>query len=423
MNRSLKIFLIILGSVLVFLVLAKKLGWIGGESGIKVSVEEATKRTLIETVTASGKIQPEVEVSLSSEVSGEIIELPIVEGQIVTKGDLLIRINPAVYQSSVQRLEAALSQAQSNLNVSKAQLIETEQRYKRNQALFNKGAISRQDWETLQSQYEVAKLNVESAKFSVTSANASLNEARENLNRTTIYAPIDGVVSALNVEIGERVVGTAQMQGTELMRVSDFGNMEVVVDVNENDIVRVDKGDTAIVEVDAFLGKTFKGVVTEIASSADLVNTSADQVTNFEVKIRILRSSYKDLLKGEKSESPFRPGMTASVDIQTEVMKNALSVPIQAVTTRSDTSANARKYDMRNKEGAMEVVFLAGASGKAEIRLVKTGIQDDQYIQILSGIKLDDPVISSPYSVISKELRKGDRIEVTEKDKLFEEEE
>lgn len=420
MKRSYKIILLIFAAVLILLVIGKKAGWFGGSEGTKVSVEAASLQSITETVSASGKIQPEVEVKLSPEVSGEITMLEVKEGDLVNEGDLLVKINPAVYEAATQRLQAALSQARSNLDVAKAQQIETNLRFKRNKELFEKGAISTQEWEASQSENKVAALNVSSAQFAVNSAKASLLEAQQNQARTTIFAPISGVVSALNVELGERVLGTAQMQGTELMRISDFSAMEVVVDVNENDIVRVTQGDTALVEVDAFLGREFKGLVTEIASSADLVGTSADQVTNFEVKIRILPSSYKDLVSGGKN-SPFRPGMTAAVEIRTEVQPHAVAVPIQAVTIRTDTSEKALRYSMMDGENPMEVVFVLDGS-KVRPKVVKTGIQDDEYIQVVSGLKEGEEVVTGPYSALSKQLRNGDRVDVVDEDKLFDKE-
>ena len=286
-----------LGYLLLSLILfiGKQLGFIKNEKGIVVSTDFASRVDIVETVSASGKIQPEVEVKISPDVSGEIVELPIKEGDRVFKGDLLVRIKPDTYLSMKQRSEAALNSAKASLSMSKARLVESEANYNRNKILFEKGAISASEFEQIESSYEVAKLNVESSKYSVSSAQASLEESQENLDKTSIFAPVDGTISRLNVELGERVVGTMQMAGTEILRLANLDEMEVAVEVNENDITRVNLGDTTLIEVDAFLGEEFKGIVSEIANSADVMGASADQVTNFEVKIRILDKADLDL--------------------------------------------------------------------------------------------------------------------------------
>ena len=283
--------------MLIVLIGGKKAGWFGKQGNFKeVEITKVSLVDIVETVSATGKIQPEVEVKLSSEVSGEIIELPIVEGQQVEKGDLLVRVNPDIYQSNLNRSQATLQNVKANLEQAEATLREAKASYDRNKNLFDKGVISKADWDKSIATYETAQASRNSAYYSVQSATATVKESSDNLNRTTIYAPMSGTISQLNVELGERVVGTQQMAGTEILRVANLNNMEVEVDVNENDIVKVQIGDSTIVEVDAYLKKEFKGIVTEIANSAAGTLT-ADQVTNFKVKVRILEESYKDLLE------------------------------------------------------------------------------------------------------------------------------
>lgn len=422
MSKGLRYGLIIGAVILVIaLIMAKKQGVIGSSDATEVTIGEVKKLTLEETVIASGKIQPEVEVKLSPEVSGEIIELPIEEGQDVKKGDLVVRINPDIYQSAVNRAKAALNSSKAALASSKAQQVEAKNNFDRNDKLYKQKVISDAEYDAAKRGFDVANLNVESSQFQQQSAEASYREALDNLQRTTIYSPQDGTVSMLNVEVGERVVGTAQMAGTEIARIANLENMEVLVEVNENDIIRVSMGDTAIVEVDAYLDKEFVGVVTEIANSAQLTGVSADQVTNFEVKVRVLKESYEGMLK-EGEKSPFRPGMTASVEIKTERKNGVIAVPIESVTTRSDTSTKAKSYkigreDTESKED-YEVVFLY-ADGKAKLQVVTTGIQDDENIEVLSGLEDGQQVITGPYSLVSKQLVNGDKVE--EKDSKKEE--
>ncbi len=448
-NKLLK-YLIIAAVVLITLaIIGKNAGWFGKEKVVKVSTELAQKRTIIEIITANGKIQPETEVKLSPEVSGEIVLLNVIEGQEVKAGDLLVKINPEIYLSGIARMEASLNSAKSNLANSKARLAQTRAQftkadlsYKRNKKLWEDKAISDSEFETAQSNYDVAKADVDAAKESVNSArynvmstDASLRESRENLAKTTLYAPMSGTISRLNVEVGERVLGTIQMAGTELLRIANLNLMEVKVDVNENDIVRVESGDTAIIEVDAYLGKKFKGVVTEIANSASVAGSGTDQVTNFEVKILILKTSYKELIpENKKNFYPFRPGMSATTDIQTNTKYNVLTIPIQSVTTRKDTTGttkgkksgmqkveNFEKDDTKKKkkdEKPLIVVF-EHEDGKALLKIVETGIQDDNYIEIVSGLTDSAEVITAPYSLISKKLKKGMLVEKVDKDKLF----
>ena len=294
------------------LLIGRWVGLISSNDGITIQITEVKKRTIIQTVSASGKIQPEVEVKISPDVSGEVVKLFVREGQQVDKGDLLLMIKPDTYKSILERCEAALNTSKSALAKAKAQLLESEANFNRNKSLYENGTISKSEFEKIQASYTVSQLNVEDGNFSVISAQASLREAQENLNKTNIYAPINGTISRLNIELGERVVGTAQMAGTELLRLANLNLMEVAVEVNENDINSVSLGDTAIVEVDAFLGYKYKGLVSEIANSANIIGSSADQVTNFEVKVRIIDSV------------SFRPGMTATVDIQSEYAKDVL---------------------------------------------------------------------------------------------------
>ena len=416
------IYILIGGAVLliaVFLVLSKT-GVIGNKDkakSVETSLVKAT--TIVETVSATGKIQPEIEVKIASMVSGEIIALPIKEGQVVKKGDLLVKINPDLYTSGLNRSVANLAAAKSGLTQAEAQFKEAKANYDRNKTLFEKGIISKSDWDKTVASFEVAKATKQSAYFNVQSASATVNEARDNLGRTIIYAPADGTISVLNVELGERVLGTQQMAGTEILRVANLNNMEVEVDVNENDIVKIKVGDQAKVEVDAYLKKQFKGIVTSISNSASTALT-ADQVTNFKVKIRILKESYQDLLEGKPaSYSPFRPGMTATVDIVTKTKTNVLAVPISSVVVKSDTTAvKESKVDVAEPtekepipkiDKKLECVFVK-VGDKAKIRIIKTGIQDDTNIEVISGLKKGDVVITGPYTTVSKELNSGDKV-------------
>ena len=416
------IYILIGGAVLliaVFLVLSKT-GVIGNKDkakSVETSLVKAT--TIVETVSATGKIQPEIEVKIASMVSGEIIALPIKEGQVVKKGDLLVKINPDLYTSGLNRSVANLAAAKSGLTQAEAQFKEAKANYDRNKTLFEKGIISKSDWDKTVASFEVTKATKQSAYFNVQSASATVNEARDNLGRTIIYAPADGTISVLNVELGERVLGTQQMAGTEILRVANLNNMEVEVDVNENDIVKIKVGDEAKVEVDAYLKKQFKGIVTSISNSASTALT-ADQVTNFKVKIRILKESYQDLLEGKPaSYSPFRPGMTATVDIVTKTKTNVLAVPISSVVVKSDTTAvKESKVDvaeLTEKEPIpkidkkLECVFVK-VGDKAKIRIIKTGIQDDTNIEVISGLKKGEIVIIGPYTTVSKELNSGDKV-------------
>ncbi len=407
--------------VAVLLVLSKK-GIIGNkDKSLDVEVAKVNEITIVETVSATGKIQPEIEVKISSEVSGEIIALPVKEGQVVKKGDLLVKINPDLYTSGYNRTVAGLSQTKAGLSQADATFKEAKANYDRNKILFDKGIISKSDWDRAIATFEGAKAAKESAYFNVKSASATVNEAKDNLGRTTIYAPADGTISMLNVELGERVLGTQQMTGTEILRVANLNNMEVEVDVNENDIVKINVGDSARVQVDAYLKKNFKGIVTSISNSASSALT-ANQVTNFKVKVRIVKESYQDLLLGKPtSYSPFRPGMTATVDIITERKEKVVGVPISSIVVKTDTAAvktfsvddpAAQESEVKQKNTKkLECVFLK-VGEKAKIRIIKTGIQDDTNIEVTDGLKPGDVVIVGPYNTVSKELNSGDKVKI-----------
>jgi HlyD family secretion protein len=431
-----KIYYIIGAAILVLLVvgvIGKKSGWFGKEKGLKVSCTKAELRTLVETVSANGRIQPEKEVKISSDVSGEIMELYVKEGDSVFVGKLLAKIDPELYMSSLDRSEASLNNTKANLASTRARLLqaqakfnEIENAFKRNQKMHAQQLISEAEFESAKSAYENAKAEVEAGKqniiaaeFSVKSFNAALNEAKKNLSRTNIYSPVNGIVSKLSVEKGERVVGTSQMAGTEMMRIANLNQMQVNVDVNENDIVKVGIGDTVQIDVDAYPGRKFIGLVREVANSATTnAATTSDQVTNFIVKISILNSSYADLkAQFGKRKSVFRPGMSASVEIETSKINKALSIPIEAVSVRSSKDLDTAGSTLSEKE--IEVVFV-NENNAAKIRQVKTGIQDDKFIQIISGIDSSNEVISGPYNVVSKLLKNGDKILKVSKEELFE---
>jgi HlyD family secretion protein len=413
-NRILKILGIAVVVLILFAIIGKKAGWFGKAVTVKVAVEKVELRSITETITANGKIQPEKEVKISPDVSGEIVELNVKEGDHVEKGILLCRIKPDVYISQKDMSEAAISSAKARLAQSEAQFLQAQLSYTRNKQLFDQQTISKSDFESSEASYKVAKSEVDAARFSVTSAEASLKVANENLIKTSIYAPISGSVSMLLVELGERVAGTNLMAGTELMRVADLSRMEAQVQVNENDIVRVKNGDTAVITVDAYTDQKFKGIVTQLANSAKTTGVSADQVTNFDVKIRVLPESYEKLEKAG-NKNPLRPGMSATVDIQTVTKKSVLTVPIQSVTTRTDTT---KKETSLATESIRTLLFTT--DGKYALgKDVKTGIQDNSFIEILSGIKEGDQVITAPFSAISKRLSDSTMIQIVKKEDLF----
>ena len=444
----------IIGVVLLIILLAvgKKMGWVGKQNVISVAVEKAKKRTIVETVSASGKIQPEVEVKISPDVSGEVVELLVKEGDKVKKGDLLAKIKPDIYESNYEQMQAALNSQKANEANAKARLAQVKAQYinaklsfDRNESLWKQNAISQAEYDAAKSACEVAKEEVTAAEeaykasqYNVQSTNATVKEAATNLSKTNIFAPVDGTISKLNIELGERVVGTTQFAGTEIMRIADLNEMEVNVSVNENDIVRVKMGDTALIEVDAYLNRKFKGIVTEIANSADVTGVTTDQVTNFNVKIRILRETYQDLIDvTHPNSSPFRPGMSATVDVRTQTVSNVISVPIQAVTVREDTTDNLLKKiekektaENEDKEDKKEVttkkdekppqeyVFIY-SDGNVKMQKVKTGIQDNMYIQILTGVTDADEVITAPYNAITKKLNEKSKVKKVDKKELF----
>jgi HlyD family secretion protein len=440
MGKTTKYILIGLGAVIVLLIIAKMTGVIGQPKKTEVATEKASVREIDETVSASGKIKPHVEVKISPEVSGEVVELPIKEGDVVKKGQLLCKIRPDILKSELDRAEAQYNtqkaQIENNkelLNQTKATLDNQESIYKRDQGLYQNKVITTAEFETAKAgylgakaAYDAARQNVVSATYGLAQSQASVKEAGDNLVKTTIYAPVDGVVSKLSIQKGERVLGTQQFAGTEIMTISDLNWLDVNVDVNENDINRIKLGDSSKIEVDAFLGKSFTGTVTEIGSSANVVGTNADQVTNFTVKVRISSDSYKNLLvRSAANPSPFRPGLTATVDINTNHSK-ALSVPIQSVTTREEKKVSAMPKkdgdDDKNKTQiaapVKEYVFVYKA-GKVKQVLVTTGIQDDTYIQVLSGLNAGDEVVSAPFATITKVLTDNMLVEKVDKSKLF----
>ncbi|MEI6277088.1 MAG: efflux RND transporter periplasmic adaptor subunit [Prolixibacteraceae bacterium] len=419
--------------VIIGLLVGKKMGWFGKDLTLKVSTEKVEVRDITEIITANGKLKPQKEVKISPEVPGEIIELPVKEGNRVKKGDLLVVIKPDIYQSSLSRIEASLNTQKARLAQAEAQLIEKELNYNRSKQLLEKKTIPKSEFETMEASWKVALSEVQAARYSVKSAESSVKESAENLTKTKIFSPIDGTVSKLNVEKGEKVVGTNQFAGTELMTVADLATMEVRVEVNENDIVKVHKNDTANIEIDAYLKRKFKGVVTEIASSANVTGTSVDQVTNFNVKILLLASSYQDLIAKDSLKYPFLPGMSATVEIQTDTRKGIISVPIQAVTTRGDNGTIKKASDQMEKEGTSdanskevapvepeqhEVVFVVKNKEAWKVR-VKTGIQDNTRIEIMEGLKAGDEVIVAPYGLISKTLKDSTAILVVKIEELY----
>lgn len=376
---------VVLAAVIIYAVLSQ-------ENGEPVTVAVPSTGTIVERIPANGKIHPVTEVKISPDVSGEIIELNVEEGDRVSRGDLVIKIKQDVYISLRDRAAATLNATRAQYQQQKASFTQAEQNYMRNKQLYGQKAISLQEFQASTAEYEMAREQLNAAEYNIESAVASLDEAEENLTKTVIYSPIGGIVSSLSVEKGERVVGTSQMAGTEMLRIADFDMMEVLVDVNENDIIRITKGDTADIEVDAYPGRTFKGVVTQIANSAKNLGsttTALTDVTNFEVKVRILRESYADLLTSDPI--PFRPGMSASVEIETERKDGVTKIPLQAVTP----------------DGC--VFVLDRQSSTVRKVAVTTGIQDIENIEVISGLGAADTVeiVTGPYSTISRILEDG----------------
>lgn len=402
-----------------------------GDEGTKVAVEKAGQHTITETVTASGKIYPETEVKISPEVSGEIIELNVEEGDSVVKGQLLVKINPAIYNSQVQQAEASVQQSRSGVvnsqqmsAQSKANYEQALANYNRNKKLYTDKVISAMEYEQIEATYKAAKASYEASQASISGGNygvqasaASLSQARENLLKTSIMAPSSGIISSLSVKKGERVLGTSQMQGTQLLSIADMSRIELRVDVSETDIAKVKIGDTSVIAADAYRNRKFTGVVSKIAvsSSASAVSTSTDQVTNYTVHILILPSSYSDIVVSGKYRYPFKPGMSASVEIQTRKEHNILSVPVNAVTTRDWADST------KNGDSVRQVVFVYNTANKTVLlRDVQTGIQDNKYIQVLSGLKQNEEVVIAPYGAIARLLKDKTRVRTVAKDKLFE---
>lgn len=439
-NRIIWILLIAIAAILILAVVGKQAGLIGGASTIQVEMAQVGKKTIVEKVTASGVVQPVTEIIISPDVAGEIIELNVEEGDFVNEGMILVKIRPDNLISALDRAKANLNQQMANLASSKAskarseaQLTQAELAYKRAEELKKENVISDADYETARSNYLTAKYNLEAAEESVKAAEyiiksseATVEEAEENVRFTIIRAPASGTISLLNVEKGERVVGTQQMAGTEMMRIADLNQMQVEVDVNENDIIRVNQGDTAIIDVDSYsqMETKFKGVVTQIANTANS-KSSADAVTEFKVEIRILNESFNELLSEINGPSPFRPGMTASVEIITTTKDNVLSVPLAAVTTRNpkldgrvagtgEGGPQGASVSSANDDNLKEVVFI-NDNGTAKMVEVKTGISDFDNIEIVSGLEEGQEVISGPFFVVSKRLKNGDLVEKTAK--------
>ncbi len=450
-NKKRNIMLIAIAVIIVVsLVIAKKQGVIGAAELDKISTEEVKIGSIIESITASGKIQPEREILIAPDASGEIDGILVKEGDSVKAGQLLLEINKDIYLSTVDRATASLNSSKANLANSKArysqseaQLLKTKNNFNRQKQLHEKEVISDADFEAAESTYSVAvadleasKQSVEASKFQVKNAEASLNEANDNLRKTAVISPLDGTVSKLSKEVGERVSGASQFSsGSEVMRIANLNNMEAQVDVSENDIIRVSLNDTALIEVDAYLGRKFKGLVSEIANSANSSGIGTDQVTNFIVKIRILPSSYEDLLdKMNPNLSPFRPGMSASVEILTTYENDIIIVPIQAVTTRTDTTSynakTAKNNDNNNPMATPKVkkveieednstyVFVY-KGGKVELRKIEIGIQDTEFYQVKSGLEENEEVVTAPYRSISRNLKNNEPVNKVDKSEVF----
>ena len=466
MNKLFVRICILVVLIIILLVVAKKAGWIGQEEGTRVSAEKAVKRNITEIVTASGKIYPEKEVKISPDISGEVVDLGVTqEGDSVHKGQELARIYADIYTTQRDQAAAQMNQQQamvSNLNETlpglKATMEMDKKALDREKQLLDQKVVSVSEYETAQSTYltaqatyQAALQNVRGNVAGVASARANLDIAAKNLSRTTVVSPIDGVVSLLSIKRGERVVGNSMMAGTEMMRVADMSKIEAIVDVGENDIPKVQLGDTAVIDVDAYNNRKFRGIVTQIASSVttatgSTTTVSTNDVTNYKVHIRLSPESYKDLIDPKHSRHfPFRPGMSASADIQTRTHANVLSIPINCVATREKGTDNAivgntdasdnsgggggggstengdGKNDTHPANGDVdEVVFLVMPGDTVKKVKVHTDIQDINYIEIKDGVKEGDQVITGPYSLVSKTMKSGLRVKVVPKDKLFE---
>ncbi|MFN5422141.1 MAG: efflux RND transporter periplasmic adaptor subunit [bacterium] len=443
------------------LLILKKTGLIGKDDGVKVTVEKATVKNITEIVTASGKVYPEVELKISPDISGEIVQLAVQEGDSVAKGQLLAMVYADIYATQRDQAAAGVAQqiaqvenATASLAAVKARMEQAERQYQRQKQLFQEKVISKLEFEqaengylTSKADYNAALQSIKSGQAGVASARASLQRANKDLGRTSVFSPMTGVVSLLNVKKGERVVGNSMMAGTEMMRIADMRVIEVRVDVGENDIPKVSIGDTALIEVDAYNKRKFTGTVTQISSTsrgtagtAAAAAASSTDVTNYEVRIRLIPSSYADLIDpGKKQNFPFRPGMSANADIQTRTHTNVLAVPINAVTTRdrSDTlavgkeekkdkrAANSDEVEsgeepIKDVDALEEVVFVLLKDGTVKRIKVKTDIQDINFIEITEGLKVGDEVVVGPYTTVSKTLRSGMKVKVVKKEELFE---
>jgi HlyD family secretion protein len=458
MNKTLKWVIISLVAVIIILVVLKKAGLLGKDQGTKVTAEKVTGRTIIETVNASGKVYPKIEVKISPDVSGQIVELNVAEGDSVKKGQVLAKIYADIYSEQrdqaaaiVTQQEAQLANAQASIGAIEAQLDQAKKTYTMQKQLFDGKVISESEFITADAAYKSALANYNAAKegiaasrAGVSSAKASLVIANKNINLATVVSPMDGVVSLLSVKKGERVVGSTMMAGTEMMRIADMNQMEVRVDAGENDVPKVHLGDSTSVEVDAYNDRKFTGIVTQIASSnngaatqSETATTSTD-VTNYKIYILLNPNSYKDLMNTKKAKSfPFRPGMSASADIQTKTHTNVLSIPINAITVRekNDSTGNAKKMTAENNNNNTtgqsgtsditsdndldEVAFVIQPDGTVKRQIVKTGIQDINYIEVTDGLKEGDEVVTGPYDVVSKTLKNKDKVKVVPKSDLF----
>lgn len=419
--RLVKILGIVVVALVIVVVIGNKQGWFSSGAGIAVNTDKVEKRTVVETVTASGKIYPVSQVAIAAEISGEIVDLPIKEGDKVKEGDLLMRINPDLYESQVEQAEAALDNTKAQLSTARGRVLQAKLQkdnaaiaFDRSAQLLKDKVISQSEYEqtqlayqTAQAEYEIAQETVNAMEFTVKSSEAMLKEMRNNFKRTAIYAPAAGTVVGLNKKKGEKVLGTIQMTGDQLMTIADLTNMEIQVDVSENDVLRIDVGDTADIEVDAYLNRTFKGVVFQIANSAgssgSVLSAVTDQATNFKVKIYILPESYQDLLDANGNKYPFYPGMSATVEIKTEVARDVLAVPIQAVTAREDTTNTNKNKPVK------EIVFMLEGDKVKEVT-VETGLQDDAYIVVKTGLSEGAKIVSGPYNTITNVLKDGDAV-------------
>ncbi len=443
--------------LLVLLIVLSKTGAFGKAEGVKVTAEQVNKRTVIEIVNASGKVYPEIEVKVSPDISGEITQLNVAEGDTVKRGQLLARIYADIYslqrdqaasgvQGSIAQVatsEAQVANLKAALEASKANMEQARRQYEMQRQLFNDKVISQNEFNIAEAAYKSAQANynaasenikgtqasVQSARASVQNAQSNLAKANKDLGRTAVVAPMDGVISLMNVKMGERVVGSNMMAGTEMMRIADMSKIEVRVDVGENDVPKVKIGDNALITIDAYNERKFKGVVTQIASSntnaASAAASSSTDVTQYKVYIRLLPESYMDLIG--KGSFPFRPGMNASADIQTETHTDVLTIPINAVTTRdrSDSTENVKTLSTddsktKNYDSLDVVVFVVGKDNKVRRQVVKTSIQDINYIEITEGLKEGDEVVTGPYDVVSKTLKAGKLVKKVDKKELFE---